>query len=130
MSNNNSDLKNHIAEQLALTESDDGTIDIADATRKWLEQQGILQIVVDAIKGKAKNEAGKVIEKDQLTLKERVNFALKLSNKMLPDLKASEQKTTISVDATVKHTATNNLLIEAGCFGDVLELSAENVDVG
>ena len=122
MANINSDLKNHIADQVTLVENEDGSVDIAEATRAWLEQQGILQIVVDAIKGVAKNDKGRIIAADQLSLKDRVNFAMKLSNKILPDLKSSEQKQTVNIEHNVRHTATHDLLVEAGCTDDPIDM--------
>jgi len=123
MSNNNSDLKNHIESQLVLVESEDGSIDIAEVTRKWLEQQGILQIVVDAIRGEAKDAKGKKLAaSEQLSTRDRVNAALKLSNKILPDLKSSEQKTNITIDQNVRHTATHDLLMDAGCIDEPIDI--------
>jgi hypothetical protein len=74
-----------------------------DELREWLSKQELLEFVVRAIKGD-------VIHNQRLTLKSRVYFATKLSNKLVPDLKTSEQKTTVHVEANIKYTATAELI--------------------
>lgn len=110
MAKNGSTLKEHIKRQVMIVEGKSVPADLAEQTREWLAQKGILDIIVAAIKG---NE----IDGEKLKLKDRVNFALKLSNKLLPDLKSSEMKKTETHDINVRHTATQDLLDEAGIYG-------------
>lgn len=77
----------------------------ADETRAWLSEQGLFEFMVKAIKGD-------VINNQRLSLRDRVYLSAKLSNKLLPDLKATEQKTTIDHQVNIRYQATADLLSE------------------
>jgi hypothetical protein len=72
-------------------------------TRAWLSEQGLLEFMLGAIKGN-------VINNQRLSLRDRVHLASKLSNKFLPDLKATEQKTTIKHTVNIRYQATQDLI--------------------
>lgn len=71
--------------------------------RAWLNEQGLLEFMVKAIKGE-------VINNQRLSLRDRVHLASKLSNKLLPDLKATEQKTTVEHTVDIRYQATQDLI--------------------
>lgn len=103
-------LKAYIQKQVTVADGQPVSADLADTTREWLAQKNILDVVVKAIQGEE-------INGETLRLKDRVNFALKLSNKLLPDLKSTEQKKTETLDVNVRHSATAELLEDAGVYG-------------
>lgn len=70
-----------------------------DEMRDYLHDQGLLEFMVQAIKGD-------VINNQRLSLRDRAHLAAKLSNKLLPDLKATEQKTTIDHQVNIRYEAT------------------------
>lgn len=107
-------LKAHIDRQLMVLEGQPSP-DIAQTTREWLAQKGVLDLIVDAISGKEIEDANG--NKEVLKLKDRINFAMKLSNKILPDLKSTESKKTEQINVNVKHQATQDLLNDAGIYG-------------
>jgi len=74
-----------------------------EETRAWLNEQGLLEFMVQAIKGD-------VINNQRLSLRDRAHLAAKLSNKILPDLKASEQKTIIDHQVNIQYQATAELI--------------------
>lgn len=74
-----------------------------DEMRDYLHDQGLLEFMVKAIKGD-------VINSQRLCLRDRAHLAAKLSNKILPDLKASEQKTTIDHQVHIRYQATQELI--------------------
>ena len=53
---------------------------------------------------------GDVINNQRLSLRDRVHLAAKLSNKLMPDLKATELKTTIEHQVNIQYQATADLL--------------------
>lgn len=74
-----------------------------DEMRDYLHDQGLLDFMVRAIKGD-------VINNQRLSLRDRAHLAAKLSNKILPDLKASEQKTIIDHQVNIRYEATQKLI--------------------
>ena len=107
MSKEEGTLKQYIERNLTVTGED--RKDVAELSREWLAQKDFLTIVLDAINGKT-------INGEKLRLRDRVNFALKLSNKILPDIKSIEQKQIVKKDIHIHHSATQELLTAAGCY--------------
>ena len=101
------DLKEYIEEKLSADED----ADIAELTRKWLSQQDFLTIIIKAINGDK-------IDGERLKLKDRITFGLRLSNKLIPDLKSTEQKKIFEANFNVNYQATRDLLDRAGCYED------------
>lgn len=75
----------------------------ADETRAWLNEQGLLEFMVKAIKGE-------VINNQRLSLRDRVHLASKLSNKILPDLKSVNETKTETIDVNIRYQATQDLI--------------------
>jgi len=74
-----------------------------DDTRSWLNEQGLLEFMVKAIKGD-------VINNQRLSLRDRVHLASKLSNKILPDLKSVSETKTETIDVNIRYQATQELI--------------------
>jgi|AntRauTorcE11897_2_1112592.scaffolds.fasta_scaffold20884_1 hypothetical protein len=74
-----------------------------EKTRAWLNEQGIFEFILKAINGE-------IINNERLSLRNRTSAAIKLSNKLLPDLKSTEMKKTETVDINVRYTATQALI--------------------
>lgn len=109
------ELKEYIKEKLGVNED----ADIAELTRKWLAQQDFLSTIIKAINGEE-------INGERLKLKDRITFGLRLSNKLIPDLKSTEQKKIFEANLNLSYRATQDLLNEAGCYDDV-ETTPEEV---
>lgn len=103
-----------------LIDSEDPQGDIQDLTRSWLCRQNFLDIVVRAINGEE-------IEGEKLKLKDRIAFALKLSNKIIPDIKSIVTKGSVDHNINMPVSATQQLLIDAGIVVEVIE-EAEEVE--
>ena len=74
-----------------------------EETRAWLNEQGLFEFMVQAIKGD-------VIQNQRLSLRDRTYLAAKLSNKLHPDLKSTKQKATIDHQVHIRYQATAELI--------------------
>lgn len=108
------DLKKFIDKKLR----DDESADISELTRQWLSQQDFLSTIIKAINGEKIN--GEVLK-----LKDRIAFGLKLSNKLIPDLKSTEQKKIFEGNFNLNYQATKELLDRAGCYEDAVVIPEE-----
>ena len=108
------ELKEYIEEKLSADED----ADIAELTRKWLSQQDFLSTIIKAINGEK-------IDGEVLKLKDRIMFGLRLSNKLIPDLKSTEQKKIFEANLNLSYQATRELLDKAGCYEDVAVIPEE-----
>ena len=108
------ELKEYIKEKLGVNED----ADIAELTRKWLAQQDFLSTIIKAINGEE-------INGERLKLKDRITFGLRLSNKLIPDLKSTEQKKIFEGNFNLNYQATKELLDRAGCYEDAAVIPEE-----